>query len=185
MIDPTPIRPGDTVFLGDSLTESFDLKKHFGREDLRNRGMAGNLTDHVLYRMEEIPGKQPARLFLMIGINDLFAGQSPERILENIRTIVDHFSEKAPETVLFLQSILPVNLTQMFEDEGINLKIYALNHDLERLCKKRENRTFINLHPEFLGVDGEMDTAYTFDGVHLTSRGYDLWARLVRPYLGS
>ena len=42
---------------------------------------------------------------------------------------------------------------------------------------------FINLHNEFLGMNGEMDNQYTFDGVHLSEAGYSLWARLVEQYL--
>ena len=42
------IKTTDTVFLGDRLTESFDLQKHFGRNDLRNRGMSSNMTEHVM-----------------------------------------------------------------------------------------------------------------------------------------
>lgn len=183
MIDSNPIQKGDTVFLGDSLTESFDLKKHFCRDDLRNRGMAGNLTDHVLYRMEEITKNSPKKLFLMIGINDLFAGQPENLIFLNIQKIVGHFQKHLPDMPVFLQSILPVNLSQMFEDEGINLKIYSINHDLENFCKGNKKRTFLNLHPEFLGNSGEMDPEFTFDGVHLTEAGYVLWAQLVQKYL--
>jgi lysophospholipase L1-like esterase len=71
----------------------------------------------------------------------------------------------------------------MFEDEDINLKIYALNNELEGFCKKTKHLSFLDLHPEFLGNSGEMDPKYTFDGVHLTEAGYSHWAGLIQPYL--
>lgn len=182
MIDFNPIGPADTVFVGDSLTESFDFKGYFKRHDIRNRGVAGSLTDHVIYRMEEISNARPARIFLMIGVNDLFSGQEPADIIENTQKILDHFKETCPESSLFLQSMLPVNVSKLFEDEDINLKIYRINHDLEGYCTANEI-TYISLHPEFLGMNGEMDSRYTYDGVHLTGDGYSLWASLLQPYL--
>lgn len=178
MIDFNPIQSNDTVFIGDSLTESFDLFNYFKRKDLRNRGVSGSLTDHVIYRMEEVSNAKPARVFLMIGVNDLFSGQEPEHILENIFRILDHFQKSCPNTKMIVQSILPVNIAKLFEDEGINLKIYEINNKLEVYSKQKELQ-FINLHPEFLGMDGNMDSRYTYDGVHLTGEGYKLWTKLL------
>lgn len=182
MIDFNPIQTTDTVFIGDSLTESFELVTHFRRQDLRNRGVSGSLTDHVIYRMEEVSNAKPANIFLMIGINDLFSGQEAAGILKNILHIITHFQEKSPESTLFVQSILPVNVSKLFEDEGINLKIYEINNQLEDWCKTQQI-VFINLHPEFLGMNGEMDDQYSYDGVHLTPQGYQLWANLLQAYL--
>jgi len=183
MIDFEPILTSDIVFVGDSLTESFDLWKHFDRKDLRNRGMSGNTTDHVIYRMEEISKAKPAEIFLMIGINDLFTGQSTMNIYENIKTIIERFIQNTPNTTLNIQSILPVNVAKLFEEESINLQIYELNNRIEAYCQLNENLVFINLHTEFLDMNGEMDNRYTFDGVHLSESGYSLWAGLVKKYL--
>jgi lysophospholipase L1-like esterase len=182
-MDLLHIRPIDTIFLGDSLTESFDLLRHFGRDDLINRGISGNLTDHVIYRMEEIAKAKPARVFLMIGINDLFSGQSGENIFENIKTIVEFFAAETPATRLMVQSILPVNVTRLFEDEGINLEIYALNRRLEQHFSSKPGLTFIDLHSDFLNDRGELDNAYTIDGVHLNARGYAHWAGLLEKFI--
>lgn len=183
MIDFNPIKKSDTVFIGDSLTEGFELVNHFHRGDLRNRGVSGSLTDHVIYRMEEVSNAKPHKVFLMIGINDLFSGQEPDDILNNIFRIIDHFMETSPQTTLFVQSVLPVNVSKLFEDEGINLKIYEINNQLESRCKSTKGVEFINLHHEFLGMTGQMDDRYSFDGVHLSPEGYKLWAQLLGKYL--
>lgn len=175
-----PIRPEDTVFLGDSLTEGFNFKVFFGRDDLRNRGISGNLTDHVIYRMEEITYARPARLFLMIGINDLFSGRSIDSIFKNILRILDFIGKKSPQTQILVQSLLPVNTSRNFEDKGINLEIYKLNNLLEHHCTLNPGLTFIDLHSAFLDNSGEMDSIYTFDGVHLSDEGYQHWASLLK-----
>jgi lysophospholipase L1-like esterase len=182
-MDSQLIKPSDTIFLGDSLTESFDLFRHFGRHDLIHRGISGNLTDHVIYRMEEIAKAKPAKLFLMIGINDLFSGQSGEAIFENIKSIVEYFTTETPATRLMVQSILPVNVARLFEDEGINLEIYALNRMIEQHCSDKPGLSFIDLHSDVLNDRGELDNAYTIDGVHLNARGYAHWAGLLEKFI--
>ncbi len=186
MLDFNPIQSTDTVFLGDSLTESFDLVKHFGRNDLRNRGMSGNMTDHVLYRLEEITNAQPAKLFLMIGINDLYQGFDPERVYDNILKIISSIREESSRTVCYIQSILPVNEARLLSGNDINTTVYKMNRKLSEYCKEDAQLNYIDLHSEFLNNAGEMDTTYTYDGVHLTDAGYVLWAELLAdPLSGS
>lgn len=179
---PQYIRQNDTVFLGDSLTESFDLQKHFGRNDLRNRGMSGDLTDHVLYRLEEITNAKPAKVFLMIGINDIYQGYEPDHILSNIERIITEFRQKTPDTTLLVQSILPINHSKLFIEKSVNNKIYQINLRLKSICENKQV-TFIDIHPDFLNNEGEMDEGYTYDGVHLSEAGYILWAELIQSYL--
>ena len=176
------ITSNDTVFLGDSLTESFDLKKHFGKNNLRNRGMSGNMTEHVLYRLEEITNAKPAKVFLMIGINDIYQGLELEDVISNISKILNEILTKSSQTTLYCQSILPVNEDRLLSFENINEKVYRVNNRLRDFCKNR-NITFIDIHPDFLNHQGQMDEKYTYDGVHLTEAGYILLAELLREYL--
>ena len=178
-----PIKSTDIVFLGDSLTESFDLVKHFGRNDLRNRGMSGNLTDHVLYRLEEIANSKPDKVFLMIGINDLYQDQNPDLVFENIIRILNRLHKESSETWRYVQSILPVNEDRLLSEEQINVSIYQMNNRLEEYCMDEPRLEYINLHNDFLTLRGQMDSQYTYDGVHLTSEGYVLWASLIGKYL--
>ena len=179
---PEYIHKTDTVFLGDSLTESFDLQKHFGRNDLRNRGMSGDLTDHVLYRLEEITNARPAKVFIMIGINDITQGYEPDHILANITRILNEFKEKSPVTRLFVQSILPINHHKLFLEKSINADIYRFNLRLKSLCENLQV-TFLDFHTDFLNNVGEMDEKFTYDGVHLSETGYIHWAGLLQNYL--
>jgi len=176
------ITPSDIVFIGDSLTESFDLKKHFGKNNLRNRGMSGNMTEHVLYRLEEITNAKPAKVFLMIGINDIYQGQASDDVISNITKILNEILEKSPQTTLYCQSILPVNEDQLLSFENINAKVYQVNNRLREFCKN-SNITFIDIHPDFLNHKGQMDEKYTYDGVHLTQDGYIFWSGLIKDHI--
>lgn len=179
---PKRIQSEDTVFLGDSLTESFDLQKHFNRQDLINRGMSGNMTDHVLYRLEEITNAKPARVFLMIGVNDIYQGSDLKQVIKNINIIIDRILIDSPSTTLIVQSLLPVNEDRLLIDKYLNTKVYEANNSLRKICKEK-NLEFIDLHSDFLDNKGEMDNTYTYDGVHLTDEGYLLWTSLLGPWM--
>ncbi|MBN2172916.1 MAG: hypothetical protein JW731_02210 [Bacteroidales bacterium] len=177
-----PITSNDIVFLGDSLTESFDLVKHFGQENLVNRGMSGDMTDHVLYRMEEILLAKPTKLFLMIGINDIYQGVDADTVLLNIQKIIQQIASNSPQTEIFVQSILPVNETKLLAYDRLNTLIYSVNEQIQKHCK-RSGFTFIDLYPDFLNQTGQLNADLTYDGVHLNENGYILWAELVRNFI--
>ena len=178
----SPLNSTDIVFLGDSLTEGFDLKHYFQISNIKNRGLSGDTTYEVRYRLEEILNAKPAKLFLMIGINDFFQGEDETTILDNISKILDEFLQKSPGTELFVQSLLPVNEEAIFSDEHLNLYIFSINDNLKKLCRKL-NIHFIDLYGDFLNEKGQMDGKFTYDGVHLSKEGYDLWAKLIEPFL--
>jgi lysophospholipase L1-like esterase len=177
-----PISKTDTVFLGDSLTAGFELQQYFPGRNVKNRGLSGDMTHEVLYRLEEVLNARPHKLFLMIGINDLFNGEDEVIIFGNIVKILEEFRVGSPETKLYLQSILPVNESIMFSDENINLMIFSLNDSLRRYCKENKVQ-FIDLYGHFLNTSGEMDMKYTYDGVHLSGEGYQLWAGLILHFI--
>jgi lysophospholipase L1-like esterase len=176
----TPIRDTDIVFLGDSLTEGFDLEHYFKIKNLRNRGISGDTTYQVRYRLEEILKARPERLFLMIGINDFFQGTDQITILRHIAAILLEFQQLSPKTEIFVQSILPVNTAATMSDENFNISIFSLNDGLRLICRESHIQ-FVDIYGDFLDDNGELAEKYTIDGVHLSKEGYDLWALLITP----
>jgi lysophospholipase L1-like esterase len=179
MYSREPILTSDTVFLGDSLTEGFDLKKYFSDKQLKNRGISGDTTMQVIFRIDEIVNVKPEHVFLMIGINDLFHGSSAEQVTTEISKIIDLIDRPGHLSVL---SILPVNETFLVMEFNLNTKIYRANDLIRSICKDKGVK-YIDLHGDFLDNNGQMDRRYTYDGAHLTDAGYDLWAALIEPYL--
>jgi lysophospholipase L1-like esterase len=182
MYDNIPIKSTDIVFLGDSLTEGFNLHKHFARDDLRNRGISGSTTDQILYRLEGIIKGKPRKVLLMAGINDLFQGTEPGKIATNIHQIADQLVAGTPATKFFVLSILPVNEQKLLIESNINTLVYALNDEIRKICKKLDTG-FIDLHRDFINSTGQLDSVYTFDGVHLNEKAYHHWAQLIKGYL--
>lgn len=118
-----PVEPGDTVFLGDSLTEFGTWSALFPNTRVRNRGIAGDDTAGVLARLDELTAGKPARVFLMIGTNDLTYAIREEQIVANITTIVSRIQDQSWGTEIFVQSVLPRNRDFRERVESLNRKL--------------------------------------------------------------
>lgn len=61
------IEPNSIIFLGDSITANAP----FYSKNLINRGINSDLTYGVLMRLDEIIKRNPKKVFIMVGINDI------------------------------------------------------------------------------------------------------------------
>ncbi|MDA7875955.1 GDSL-type esterase/lipase family protein, partial [Akkermansiaceae bacterium] len=84
-------KQGALVFLGDSITQSWgdDLKGAFGETKVANRGISGDTTRGILYRLpEDVLALNPTGVVLLMGTNDLEEGARPEVIAGNLALII-------------------------------------------------------------------------------------------------
>ena len=170
------------VFLGDSITLFEDWNVLFGVSNVANFGVAGNTTDDVLARLDSAISAKPQKLFLMIGINDLLKGKDAEYVMSNYVAILDRIRIASPNTKIYVQSLLPVNL-DIWKTQTLNeQEISAVNERLKVLSGEK-GVTFINLYPSFAGADGKMPWKYAWDGLHPNSHGYALWKGLIEQYV--
>ena len=80
---------GAVVFLGDSITQGWgDPGKHFPKYRCANRGISGDTTRGVLYRLtEDVLALHPAAVVLLIGTNDIGIGADPTDVAANLEAI--------------------------------------------------------------------------------------------------
>lgn len=172
-----PIHLGDIVFVGTSLTQGFPLQEMFRNPHLLNRGVGGNTTSDILNRFYEIANREPGKVFIEAGINDITKGISVDSIMRNVDSLVWICKIANPAVKVYLQSVLPTR----GEQGKWNSKIIELNKSLERSCQ-RSGLTYIDTHSNFLDRF-EMDQTLTTDGIHLTAEGYQLWKRIIEQYI--
>ena len=177
--------PNDIVFLGNSITNGGEWSEIFENQNVKNRGISGDICVGVYDRMDIITKGHPAKIFLLIGINDIGRGATTDSIVEGISKIIDKIQYQSPKTKIYLQSILPLNDSfGMFDGHTKHWKeIKPLNKRLENLAKFKQV-TYIDLYSEFvtLGSD-KLNPEYTNDGLHLMGKGYMKWAEIVSPYI--
>lgn len=171
------------VFLGNSITEMGNWQQLLNDSNVVNRGIGGDITFGVLHRLPEIIAMQPAKVFLLIGINDIGKDIPGAVIAHNIATIVKRLKEGSPHTKIYVESIMPVNpdvpnFPQHYDKQG-----YILNaNKLIKAAMQPLQVPFINIHDLFTDAKGRLNAKYTADGLHLTQTGggYEKWIAFLK-----
>lgn len=179
-----PNTKGEIIFLGDSITDGCNWTELFNDVRIKNRGISGDVTPGILTRLDEVVESKPTKIFLMIGINDLAIGFSPEQIVNNIKAIVKSIQKESPDTLVYLEGILPVNsdYSNFPNHNNKTQEILGINRVLKRLAEEY-GVTYIDLHSRFIVDDYKLNPEYTNDGLHLTGAGYMAWKEEVEPYV--
>lgn len=177
-----PLKMGEIVFIGNSLTEQGgDWSLKFGMKGIRNRGIAGDVTDGVLLRLDEITYFKPKAVFLLIGVNDIFNLQagggipSSDYIANNILKITRKIKAGSPATQVYVQTILPSTAALTSATQLVNALI------------KRNGQSgeyeIIDLYTAFNNGQGVMKPELTTDGLHLNDNGYKVWINFIDAWV--
>lgn len=177
-----PIVEKDIVFIGNSITDYCEWGELFQNPDIKNRGISGDVCEGVLNRLSSVTEGKPKKIFLMIGINDLIKGRSPDTIAIIINKIIENIEHSTPKTRIYLQSVLPAD--RKFSDNIIKQGgVIGLNNLLKDIASTRKI-TYIDLHSNFIDYDiGTIKSQYSNDGLHLMGKGYILWKTILLPYI--
>lgn len=169
----------DVVFLGDSITDGWRRQKAWkdSIEPLKalNLGIGGDRTQHVLWRIQhdELQGYKPKAFVIMIGTNNM-GGDTEENIAAGVKAIVEEIQKQHPEGKILLLGIFPRSPkpTDMIRD-----KVKRTNELLAKLDGK--NVKYLDIGEKFLEPDGSLSKDIMPDFLHLSEKGYALWAEAI------
>lgn len=185
LFESLPTSSKDIIFLGNSITNGGEWSELFGDKRVKNRGISGDVCMGVYDRLDPVLRGKPAKIFLLIGINDVNRGASADTIAKHIGLIVRKVKRDSPKTKLYLQSVLPVSdAFRMFQGHTSRWQLVPeINARLQELARA-EQVTFIDLYPHFVDhATGKLKAEYTNDGLHLLGSGYLKWRDIVKPYV--
>lgn len=185
LFEELPVTSSDIIFLGNSITNGGEWAELFDNPHVKNRGISGDVCMGVYDRLDAILKGSPAKIFLLIGINDVDRGASADTIVERIGMIVDKIRKDSSSTKIYLQSVLPVSdHYKMFNGHTSRWQVVPeINKGLVRLAADRGVK-YIDLYSHFIdNTTGKMNIEYTNDGLHLLGKGYKKWVGIVKPYV--
>ena len=185
LFEELPVTSKDIIFLGNSITNGGEWAELLNNKHVKNRGISGDVCMGVYDRLDAILKGNPAKIFLLIGINDVSRGTPADTIVNRIGKIVKKIKKNSPKTKLYLQSILPVtDHYKMFGNHTRHWQmVKGINEKLVGLAES-EKVTYIDLYSHFVdSVTGKMNVQYSNDGLHLFGKGYLIWAEIVKPYV--
>ena len=157
---------GRIAMAGDSLIEQGEWRGILGRSDVVNVGVSSDQTGHVLQRIDTIRSTQAEMVVLLVGINDLYNGRSPEQVASGIAAILSALSDKR----VLLVPIL--NGSQRLESS-----VARTNALLQGVCTNHCGL----VAPA--GLSGLLQPSIAYDGVHLTASGYAELGKALAPLL--
>jgi lysophospholipase L1-like esterase len=176
----------DLLFLGDSITQGWKgapktWDRFYGPRKAANFGIGGDRTEHVLWRIQngELKGIEPKVVVLMIGTNNS-GGNTPDEIAQGVSAIVDELRSRLPRTKVLLLGVFP----RGEKPAPIRERLKSLNEKIAKL-DDGSNVHYLDIGKVFLNEDGSISNKIMPDYLHLTPRGYRLWAEAMEPTLWS
>ena len=185
LFEVLPISKSDIIFLGNSITNGGEWAELLGNPHAKNRGISGDTTQGVLDRLSTVTKGKPAKIFLLIGTNDLSRGKSVDEIAKNVEKIVERVKRESPTTKLYVQSVFPVNpkFNKFSGHMDRQKKIPVLNAKIKAVAA-RHGVTYIDVYKSLVTPSTDvMNPEYTNDGLHLLGKGYQKWVEVLKPYL--
>lgn len=189
----------DVYFVGDSITRRWGTSDPHYRHFLTNWtqnffgwnagnfGWGGDTIQNILWRLQhgELDGVNPKVIVLLAGANNV--GSTPPQvgeeakvadIVRGIRAILDTMQQKATNATIVLMGILPRN-------DGGTAIVSTINKINARIAGFADGKRirYLNVNAKLADRDGKLFEGMTVDGLHLSVKGYQIWADALRPVL--
>lgn len=184
----------DVYFTGDSITRRWraadyprflsNWNENFFGWNAANFGWGGDTIQNNLWRLQngELEGVQPKVIVVLAGTNNL--GNTPasdakvSNIADSIKVLLQTLREKAPQATVITMGIFPRN-------EGVapTAVIPSINRINDRIARFADNKTirYLNINDKLADTDGKLLEGITEDRVHLSLKGYQIWADALKP----
>ena len=166
----------DVAFLGDSLTDGYDVQRFYPQYVVSNRGIGGDTTFDLEGRLQvSVYDLKPKVVTVLIGANN------PTTMFDNYEKILIGLKENLPDTKIVLLS-----MTNMSREWGrFNHQAAYNNVKIKKLAEKY-GFAFVDLYSPLMNLEtGEIYPEYTTDGGHLTEKGYEVLTAQITPVLES
>lgn len=172
---------GAVVFLGDSITQGWtSLARDFPDLKVANRGISGDTTRGVLYRLDaDVLSLDPKAVVLLIGTNDISAGSDPADVADNIKTILRRIRKKYSRIPIIVCEVMPSTEKQ----NRPPAKIKELNRLITRVARGHSNVYLCDTWSIFAQPDGDCSKDVFPDMLHPNAAGYAKWTAALKPIL--
>jgi lysophospholipase L1-like esterase len=175
------------VFMGDSITDSWDDPKYGGFFPGRpyvNRGISGQTTPQMLIRFRpDVIALKPKVVVILAGTNDIAGNTGPmslEAIEDNLASMAE--LARVNDIRVVLASVLPVSDYDKRDGKTINRttqrppeKIRALN-DWMKSYASRHGHVYLDYFSATVDDKGFLKDELADDGLHPNLEGYKVMA---------
>ncbi|RYX84430.1 hypothetical protein EON83_09900 [bacterium] len=185
----------DLYFLGDSITRRWgatdpqyaamlaNWRQNFFGWNAANFGWGADRIQNMLWRIQngELEAVNPKVIVILAGTNNVGTTVGDEAkvadIVAGIRALIETSQQKAPMAKIILTAIFPRN-----DNMAVLPEIQQINQGIEKLS---DGKTiyYLNVNDKLASPDGTLFEGMTADKLHLTVKGYQVWAEGLQPLL--
>ena len=178
----------DIIFIGDSIVEYYPLQELLGTaKTIVNRGIRGYQTGLLLENLDaHLYGDAVDQIVLLIGTNDIGKDISMNDALDNLERVIQSIAREYPLSQIKLVSLLPVNEGEEYKQTvyiRTNEKIREWNQAYEALASAYMQVDFLPIYDSLTDSEGQLKSAYTTDGLHLSVAGYQALSEVLKGVL--
>ena len=178
----------DIIFIGDSIVEYYPLQELLGTaKTIVNRGIRGYQTRLLLENLDaHLYGDAVDQIVLLIGTNDIGKDVPMNDALDNLERVIQSIVRDYPLSQIKLLSILPVNEGEKYKQTvyiRTNEKIREWNQAYEALASAYMQVDFVPIYDSLTDSEGQLQSVYTTDGLHLSVAGYQALSEALKGVL--
>lgn len=176
-------KPDGILFIGSSSIRKWtDLEQRFPTASIIRRGVGGcqlwqivdYYTPYILFPYH------PRKIFIYAGENDIAAGKKAEFVADEFAELWNMIRNKLPKTHIYFMSIKPSPSRMKYFAE-----VNKANALIKQWLKHKSRSKYIDVATAIYkpGTTVSDSTLFQSDYLHLNSKGYDKWQRVLQPYV--
>jgi len=176
-------KPDGILFIGSSSIRKWtDLEQRFSGEPIIRRGVGGcelwqivdYYTPYILFPYH------PRKIFIYAGENDIAAGKPAKFIADEFTKLYLMIRGKLPMAEIYFMSIKPSPSRVRYYPE-----VYKANALVKAYLSDKPKSHYIDLVDAIYkpGTTAPDSSLFQVDYLHLNSKGYDKWQKVLQPYV--
>ena len=179
--------PVGTVFMGDSITEFWNLPVYFVSSDgiMQNRGIGGDVASVMAKRFQgDVVQLLPRNVIILGGTNDITimltdkkaAADIVREVTASIESMMDQARAAGINTLVC--SIIPTHGGYHLHAVAKPIHV-AINEKIKAACVAK-SCIYVDYASQLGDASGELRKELAYDGVHPNYAGYDVMTRMLR-----
>ncbi len=172
---------GGILFTGSSSIRFWkDPAKNFNNSTILNRGFGGSQIIDLIEKFDQVILQyHPKKIVIYSGDNDVQVGKSAEIVFGDFCTLFGMIKAKLPETEVYYIAIKP-SLNRWAKV----LEMKKANTMINEYLNTQKNAAFVDVFSPMISIEGKpCKKWFVEDGLHMTKEGYELWTKILAPYI--
>jgi len=172
---------GDILFVGSSSIRFWTtLQQDFPEYEVLNRGFGGSHMSDLLFYLDDLVLKhKPRKVFIYEGDNDINDKEDSTSILKEAQEIVKKIHEALPNTKIIFISAKPSIARWDLKNQYLQL-----NYRLRSYANQYSYLDFVDVWQPMLDGSGKPRAdIFIEDDLHMNEKGYDIWQKVIEPYI--